>query len=461
MTSNKKNNQIPIFNKNTNEQRMSQPVPVYQQKNNNQQPAVASSQNKADTSQNNSANLQGNSINQSVVSPDVTVTTTSVSASTFSSTSTLNQTPEQKPQQLASTTKDPVATNQAEKSQSKNEKTEKTRSKKDIQNLEQLIAYHYDRKANKVEHDEKIFNRIAAQSARLDNDALTCLKVLSDADLLLLVPSQLLLLCKDLNRWPVIKQSIEDFVKQVMLSAPIFLDENIKNAILQGAEPYAFEQVLKKCNNYQVATDDKTKLKESELKILRQNAIVLLITWFYYKYSLNLEQIMGFLNEVAWLPTTTHLSNDIERFCAVTETSNLAGLGLVYKKLKEKANDSLSLQVQAQKEAEKLRNLLAELESQYESLRVQHQKTEDELTTFKSNTSSEIAELKNQHFEERTLGQHQYEQMIGRFNRLLDENIELLAVGLSALQNKTPKIEVMIERAEQVIDGLRAEKNKL
>ena len=170
---------------------------------------------------------------------------------------------------------------------------------------------------------------------------------------------------------------------------------------------------------------------------------------------------MGLLNEVAWLPTTTHLSNDIERFCAVTETSNLAGLGLVYKKLKEKANDSLSLQVQAQKEAENLRNLFAELESQHESLRVQHQKTEDELTTFKSNTSSEIAELKNQHFEERTLGQHQYEQMIGRFNRLLEENIELLAVGLSALQNKTPKIEVMIERAEQVIDGLQEEKNKL
>ena len=41
--------------------------------------------------------------------------------------------------------------------------------------------------------------------------------------------------------------------------------------------------------------------------------------------------------------------------------------------------------------------------------------------------------------------------------RRLDDAVETLEVGLSALRNKTPRVEVMLERAELVVDALRAE----
>lgn len=62
---------------------------------------------------------------------------------------------------------------------------------------------------------------------------------------------------------------------------------------------------------------------------------------------------------------------------------------------------------------------------------------------------------------ELTLLRHQLDQLEGSIVRLIDDNVELLTVGLSALRNKTPKVDVMIERAEVVIDNLNKMKQSL
>ena len=62
---------------------------------------------------------------------------------------------------------------------------------------------------------------------------------------------------------------------------------------------------------------------------------------------------------------------------------------------------------------------------------------------------------------ELTLLRHQLDQLEGSIVRLIDDNVELLTVGLSALRNKTPRVEVMIERAEVVIDNLNKMKQSL
>lgn len=68
-----------------------------------------------------------------------------------------------------------------------------------------------------------------------------------------------------------------------------------------------------------------------------------------------------------------------------------------------------------------------------------------------------MEELRRKHAEERTHLHHGQEQLGGRLVRRLDDAVETLEVGLSALRNKTPRIEVMLERAELVVDALRTE----
>ena len=56
---------------------------------------------------------------------------------------------------------------------------------------------------------------------------------------------------------------------------------------------------------------------------------------------------------------------------------------------------------------------------------------------------------------------HDLEQLRGRLVRRLDDGVGMLEVGLTALRNKTPRVDVMIERAEMVSDALRAEVKNL
>ena len=84
-----------------------------------------------------------------------------------------------------------------------------------------------------------------------------------------------------------------------------------------------------------------------------------------------------------------------------------------------------------------------------------------ELQALRESSAAEVSELRRHHEVERTHFRHDQEQLRGRLQRRLDEGVEMLEVGLTALRNKTPRVEVMMERAEHVVDALRAEINNL
>lgn len=77
------------------------------------------------------------------------------------------------------------------------------------------------------------------------------------------------------------------------------------------------------------------------------------------------------------------------------------------------------------------------------------------------NSAQALSELKAQREADRMHLQHDIEQLRGRLVRRLDDSVEMLEVGLKALQNKTPRTEVMLERAEHVVEALRAELGNL
>ena len=56
---------------------------------------------------------------------------------------------------------------------------------------------------------------------------------------------------------------------------------------------------------------------------------------------------------------------------------------------------------------------------------------------------------------------YEYESLRGRMAQRLKEAVEMLEIGLSALRNPTPRISVMDQRAEVVLNSLRAELNNL
>ena len=63
--------------------------------------------------------------------------------------------------------------------------------------------------------------------------------------------------------------------------------------------------------------------------------------------------------------------------------------------------------------------------------------------------------------DEITLLHHELEQLRGRLIRQLTDSADMLDVGLSALRKDAPRVPVMVERAEVVVDTLRAEVRRL
>lgn len=73
----------------------------------------------------------------------------------------------------------------------------------------------------------------------------------------------------------------------------------------------------------------------------------------------------------------------------------------------------------------------------------------------------EMEALRRQHAVEKTHLQHELEQLRGRLVKRLTDSVDMLEVGLSALRRDTPRVPVMVERAEHVVDELRAEVQEL
>jgi hypothetical protein len=61
----------------------------------------------------------------------------------------------------------------------------------------------------------------------------------------------------------------------------------------------------------------------------------------------------------------------------------------------------------------------------------------------------------------RTHLSHDIELMRGRLIESLSQNVERLQTGLSAISRDAPRVAVMIERAELVIESLKAELEEL
>lgn len=333
--------------------------------------------------------------------------------------------------------------------------------KPEIENLEQFITHAYSRKGQRVNLKPKN-ERLVTQNSRLDDGAIIRLQTLADADALLTVPRQLLLVSREVEALPGIRAALNAFVSKVMLRHPIFANDGVQAAMhnLPDAPPMVVAlSAVANCKLAEVAGTE--RLKSSDLQTLRRNGVHLLAIWFAFNRGLNFEEMAALLFQVLWEPATHNLVNDNARLRALTEMEQLEGVGVVCHRLRQQAIEARTSQDQAQREAAARRQQVAELDDQLQKVQAERESLVGELGALRTSSADEFAKLRAQHEAERIHLRHELEQLRGRLVRRLNDGIEMLEVGLTALRNKTPRTEVMAERAEHVVDALRAELTNL
>ena len=333
--------------------------------------------------------------------------------------------------------------------------------KEDIETLEQFIAYAYSRKGQRISLKPKVEKAIA-QNPRLDDGALSRLLALAAGDALLAVPRQLLLVSRDIEGYPALRAALGNFVSTVMQRHPAFAATGLQGALQNLPEALTAADALAKLAAFTPAEDGrKEPWKPAELQALRSNAAHLFAAWLANHRGLNTDELAALLFKVIWAPAARELTDDNARLRALTEIDQPAGVGLACQRFRQQAIESQSAQDQAQRQATELRERLAETDAQTLLVEEQRDALGEELRALRESTAAEIAELRRQHAVECTHLRHDQEQLRGRLLRRLEDGVEMLDVGLTALRNKTPRVEVMMERAEHVVDALRAEMSNL
>lgn len=354
-----------------------------------------------------------------------------------------------------------TATVEAEKDEKAGKMPRAFKPKSEIETLEQFIEYAYARRGQRASLPLKVQQAIGQQLS-LGEAAMSRLLVLVNADTLLAVPRQILLASREVEGLPTLRGALASFVSMVMLRHPAFALEGVQAAAANRPGASTAADALRAVVAFRPADVEGTEpLKPAELKELRRNAAHLLVTWFANHRGLGLEEVSNLLLQVLWAPAATELSDDNARLRALTEVEDFAGLGVAANRYRLHAAEAHAGHERALREAEMLSKRVAELSEQRDHLQMELDSRVVELGNLRVSSAQELSDLRQAHSAGSMHQSHELESLRGRLVRRLEDSIEMLDVGLNALRNKTPRVEVMLERAEHVLDDLRAELHSL
>lgn len=337
--------------------------------------------------------------------------------------------------------------------------------KPEIETLEQYISYVYSRKGQRVALSSKVERQIA-ENLRLNDEAMLRLLAIAAADEWLAVPRELLLISRDVVGFPALREAFSSFVMNVMLNHPAFDSESLKATVRYLPDaPSTFEALATLLKWQPAPKKDRSgkdvAFKPAEVESGRNNAVNLLVTWFYCHRSLSLEELAGLLMQVSWQESGRSLETDVAKLRALTALDDSAVLGWLGHRWRQQMMDARNAQAHAQSELESTRAQVEALQVQFNQLTIDLFDRDAQLTNLREKSANALAELETNHAAEKMHLSHEIESLRGRLVRRLQESTEMLEVGLSALRSNTPNINVMVQRAEQVIDALRSELKSL
>jgi len=338
-----------------------------------------------------------------------------------------------------------------------------SKPKLEIETFEQFVEYAYRRRGQPAKLDLKIQDAVARHPG-LDEHAMSKLLILINADTLLAVPRQILLASKEVSGLPRLRGALTDLVATVMLRHPAFAPEELKAAVrnLPGA-PRPDEALAMVATYTPTEVEGSEPLKPSELKELRRNATHLLAVWFALHRGVHLEDLANLLSHALWEPAARDLVDDADRLRALTEIEDSAGVGVAAHRYRQQLSDTRNERDKALRETGTLTEQLAGLTAQRDAARAQLASRVAELEALRTSSAQELEALRNANRAGRMHQGHEFESLRGRLVQRLEESIEMLETGLNALHKEpeTPRVAVMVQRAEVVVDGLRSELNSL
>lgn len=348
----------------------------------------------------------------------------------------------------------------------------KGKPKQEITTLEQFLSYAYGLKGRRIAIKKKVLQDISS-SRHIPIEGLVTLQKLANADKQFCVPRQILLAAREIEGYPAIKEALRSFVQDAMLSHPVFKHPKVAAAIrnLPEAPPphtalkLVMEEMVEKDESDEKVGERKDGEKAAKKSVdpeeLKVNAANCLAVWLAVTKHLSLEEVTEALNDAVWVPAGRTVELDVTKLRALTGIEKSEGVGLACELYRRRAREHAADAVRVSSEVSGLRSSLTDAQQLFELTNSELQDSKLALEKLQKESAEEIKAL---HTITETQAAHlrdDLEQLRSRVLRRLVADVETLDVGLSALQSPEPRIHVIQDRVERVIDAMRSEINKL
>lgn len=344
----------------------------------------------------------------------------------------------------------------AERPSSVKNSVKNKQSKGEINSLSAFIAYAYSRKGQTLKtlapKEIKAVTKNACLSEREFEDIL----IMSKSDVLLAVPIQIILAGRQLNGTPLVRQEVRRLISEVLKQHPLYRCNNLVSVIANLDDALGPVEAIRS-----IATLSKQTLarltglqrpKPKDIEALRLNAINCLALWLWETRGTQVNRVIRWLYDGYWSEDASPETSETGWLKTVTGVTEVLGVGTACKLFKEEADDSWRRAAGLQSKIESLCEEIAGLGQAIADLEGVVQERDGII----SRLSQELEAERSAHASSRAHLGDDREHLRSNAVYRLKREVSLLSEGLQALRKEPPKVRVMDDHAERVLEGLQA-----
>lgn len=342
-----------------------------------------------------------------------------------------------------------------EKASSLTKSAKKKSPKVEIKCLADYIAYAYSRKGQVLKTLAPGEIKAINKNARLSESQFEELLAVAKGDSLLAVPRQIVLTVQEIDGPPLIRQEVRRLISEVLKQHPVYQQNNLVPVIAnleEASEPVEAIQTIAKLSQESLASLtglEKPKPKDSET--LRSNAINCLALWLWESRGQQINRVIRWLHDGYWSLVAPSDAKSTASLQAITGITEIASVGKACQQFKSEADDN---SLRASGLEAKIDSLLSEIQGLRQTIGDLKGDVKERDDTIKQ-LSDELDAERSAHANSRVHLGDDREHLRSNVVRRLKREVSLLTEGLQALRKDPPKVRVMDDHAERVLEGFQ------
>ena len=250
---------------------------------------------------------------------------------------------------------------------------------------------------------------------------------------------------------------LEGFAAKVLLKHPAFQAEACQWLLAAPREQGSVAEAISAVTNAAVPPGIDTIKEPAAWAKCKDNALHCLLALLASMQRITYDQVLNYVHQHIWVNATRLPAGELEAILMLLQTSGMDGARLVHERaqaLRQEYQDDLSNALNRQRVNENnAQSLAAQLEEATGRLR--------ELQERANALQVELAAEKASRDADRRHAEARFDALRSRVMRRLRSDASLLEEGLNALRRDPPKVHVMLDHADRVLESLRSEIEQL